>query len=328
MERLESLGIIETLVFMYEKVITEIKETVNMNTKNIKIPQVEQKLLCDIVKVMIPYCQFFVEASESAIQSNFLSLALYSIFKLSIQSLTPLILEMIVCFVKASDVTRDVMWQVVQGPHILIALLNQHDFETSAKVFDTLVMWLQIDPNQIERYFCDSNNLNEIFNCMFNCSKGCSIQEFLHVLNSIKIIISSSHQLAKTISKRPGIIKKITKQLDEIKTLSMSKNDANIMKSTDGSKSSSHFYSQSSSLSNMQKGPYNLKSGHNMTHVLLELLQIIDLLIEKSKVPIHNFIKVYKLQNTLLQIVQIARSQGLVLIENLCEKLLGSGSSI
>jgi hypothetical protein len=234
----------------------------------------------------------------------------------------PLILDMLVSFVTASDKARDLMWKAVNGPYVLVCMLNSQNIKINLKVFDALIDWLKVDHYKIEEYLCDSDNLYQLFKCLFANSSSYSAQEYLHVLNSVKLIIESSDTLARFIATSKELVFKIVKQLHELYGSGALKNQISNHRGSETSKGSSHYHSQSSSQPGRQKAPYNLQPGHNLTQILRELLEIINLLIEKGNLSAKKFVERFKLQPILVCISQLAQADSLVLLEVLCSNLL------
>ena len=141
------------------------------------------------------------------------------------------------------------------------------------------------------------------------------------MLNSLKIIISISDRIGTFISNKKEIVQKIVKQLYELKNSGMIKREFDKSKKGEGSRSGV-YYSQSSAHLEDLKNPYNIQFGHNLIQVLRDLLEIIVMLIEKSKYSPKKFVEKYKLEPVLVQINQLAKTEHLVILDGISEKLL------
>ena len=175
------------------------------------------------------------------------------------------------------------------SPHLLIVLLNKKDHKSNAKIFDTLVSWLKVDAHKIEDYLWDVENLNELLKVLLNFSSTYGIQEYFYVLNSLKIIISISDRIGTFIANKKEIVQKIVKQLYELKNSGIIKREFDKPKKGEGTRGV--YYSQSSAHLEDLKNPYNIQFGHNLIQVLRDLLEIIIMLIEKSKYSPRKFIE-------------------------------------
>ena len=52
----------------------------------------------------------------------------------------------------ASNESRQQMWNTVDGPFVLIGILDEQDSTNNAKIFDALLSWLKCDTPRIEEF--------------------------------------------------------------------------------------------------------------------------------------------------------------------------------
>lgn len=326
-ETLYKLGIVKTLIHVYDILFRVVEENRRADNET-NVPEADQifdESMCyEVLNLIHTHCMMSSEPWEQATNTGFISL-IYKTINLGIPVFNKIMLDLLISFINVSETMREQMWNSVNGPHLLIVLLNMKDHASNAKVLDALVSWLKLDPDKIEKYLCDTENFNDILKFSFNFKYAYNIQEYWYVLNSIKAIIAFSDKVSKFISRKKELVSKIVKQLYEILSFSLSKNEQNM--GNESAKGGSHYYSQSSAQPGSSKLPYNLQVGHNLTQVLRDLLEIIELLIEKCGVSPRRFIERHKLQQPLLSIYQLAQNQGLVILEGLSAKILSSMNS-
>ena len=326
-DKLEENHAIELLWKLYKFLLNFIKETISYKTKLPKNEYQQYKesldLLLEVLKIIHKYWQMSPRRSEKVSKCHFIQLSLKSL-EFSNEGFRNYIIEILIEFIMASNESRQQMWNTVDGPFVLIGILDEQDYTNNAKIFDALLSWLKWDMPRIEEFLWTSDNLLEIMKKIFKSSHKYNTQEYLHILKWLKAMIIDSERIAKFIANKKELVVKITKQLNDIKTSSIFKNEMAGYKSTESSKSGIHYYSQSSSHPGSQKTPYNIHSSHNCTQVIRDLLEIIDKLIEKSKLTPKKFIERYKLEQTLVTISHLAHANKLVILKELSMKLLSS----
>lgn len=124
-QKLEELGAIESLIEVYKFLINELEkhEEKGDNTSSDGLQQqavaVDEKLMYEVLKLLVSFCQFSPDGSEKAAINDFISLALRTM-NLKNTRFDPLVLDMLVSFVTASEKARDLMWKAVNGPYVLI----------------------------------------------------------------------------------------------------------------------------------------------------------------------------------------------------------------
>lgn len=125
-----------------------------------------------------------------------------------------------------------------------------------------------------------------------------------------------SKQFSQFISNKHDIVSKIVKQLKLVTDTGTSRNEMTNYKSADGSKSGTHYYSQSSSQPGVQKTPYNIHQGHNWGSIVKELLEIIIEILKWTMLSPKKFLEKFELRGALLKLNSQCKAEGLVIVED------------
>lgn len=315
---------IKSLIYVYSYQLKQIKskqEYINqgINSEEFsKMTAVNEKLMYDVLRQLLHYCQYSQSAREIAAKNGFIQWGIHTA-SLGNINLKLMVLDMMIGFINTSSAIRDEMWGVVKGPHLLITFLDKNIQTINVKVFDALVWWLKLDKVKIEEYLWEDKNLDQIFKWIFSSSKNWSIQEYLQVLNWIKEFINFSIELARFIANKVELVSWITKQIEILFSSEQLSTELNMNQSE--SNKSSHFYSNSSSHPNGQNKNFNLSSDFTLLQVLKDLLEI--LLMLKSKATHNKFMKMHKLKPLLSEIHKFAESENLNIHSDIWEKLFG-----
>jgi len=127
-DRLDDLGIIKALIKIQDflvKQIFELSSNQNIQHQNEnEQPYTHEKLIFDALKLLFMYCQFSKDRSEQAVSYSFIQIAA-TIINLNDSKINRLLLDLLSEFVTTSELTREEMWNSVNGPHMLVALLNK-----------------------------------------------------------------------------------------------------------------------------------------------------------------------------------------------------------
>lgn len=127
-DRLDDLGIIKALIKIQDflvKQIFELSSNQNIQHQNEnEQPYTHEKLIFDALKLLFMYCQFSKDRSEQTVSYSFIQIAA-TIINLNDSKINRLLLDLLSEFVTTSELTREEMWNSVNGPHMLVALLNK-----------------------------------------------------------------------------------------------------------------------------------------------------------------------------------------------------------
>ena len=80
--------------------------------------------------------------SEKVSKCHFIQLSLKSL-EFSNEGFRNYIIEILIEFIMASNESRQQMWNTVDGPFVLIGILDEQDYTNNAKIFDALLSWLK-----------------------------------------------------------------------------------------------------------------------------------------------------------------------------------------